>query len=393
MALDPRIPLMGQQFQLEPQSNALARVLAVRSAQQQQALAAAQMQDLIEQRRLAVESARQKMAQEQAQRQALASLPSPQMVAGQRAMAGGGGPTNAAAQRVQPIDPQAMAIYQAVINGLLPISEWTKTLDQNFGRPEVGSWQERAGPNNRPEKVGVSKYGDVIGAPLPQPVKYERVDRGGQIDAVDPYQQFAPMPKTMTPEGRDASARGWAAERRQAAEQALPQWDAATGSFVDRKTRTVTAAANAPGKPMPEAATKQVTGARNLRDAIDEYQTVLAGWSNMDMLKPDRRAAMGQAYNNMMLQAKEAYNLGVLNGPDYSILQSVVKDPTKWDSALVSNDALRAQSEALRDTATKIEANVLKAHGKPAAPTTGNAPLTVDTKSGVPAVKFLGWEK
>jgi hypothetical protein len=56
----------------------------------------------------------------------------------------------------------------------------------------------------------------------------------------------------------------------------------------------------------------------------------------------------------MMLQAKEAYNLGVLNGPDYDILQRVVRDPTNPSSLLFSNKALDKQAENLRTTAKNI---------------------------------------
>jgi hypothetical protein len=66
----------------------------------------------------------------------------------------------------------------------------------------------------------------------------------------------------------------------------------------------------------------------------------------------------------MMLQAKEAYNLGVLNGPDYMILQSVVKDPTNLSSALVSNKALASQATELARIAAGIERTSLEAHGK-----------------------------
>jgi hypothetical protein len=119
------------------------------------------------------------------------------------------------------------------------------------------------------------------------------------------------------------------------------------------------------GKPLPEGALKQVTGATNLKDAIDNYKTKLKDFSTLDMANPDARANMGNAYNNMMLQAKEAYNLGVLNGPDYAILQSVVKDPTKLTSVLVSKKALEQQATDLSKQADTIVANAYKTHNRP----------------------------
>lgn len=138
----------------------------------------------------------------------------------------------------------------------------------------------------------------------------------------------------------------------------------------DPNTRSMTPVM-ANGKPMmgnksvlPEGATKQVTGATNLKDAIDNYKSKLEGFSTLDMAKPNARAEMGNAYNNMMLQAKEAYNLGVLNGPDYQILQSVVKDPTSASALLVGKKTLNQQANDLSKQADVIIGNVYKTHGR-----------------------------
>ena len=138
---------------------------------------------------------------------------------------------------------------------------------------------------------------------------------------------------------------------------------------------------------LPEGATKQVTGATNLKDAIVNYKDTLTGFNTMDMVNPDARAKMGNAYNNMMLQAKEAYNLGVLNGPDYAILQSVVKDPTKLGALLTSKDALQSQASDLSKQADKIIQNVYKTHNRtvPASLQTPNAPAAPAKKGGIPA--------
>jgi hypothetical protein len=101
------------------------------------------------------------------------------------------------------------------------------------------------------------------------------------------------------------------------------------------------------GGKLPESQQKQVIGAQNLHNAINEYTSQLKNWSNLDMASPDARAAMGTKYNNMMLQAKEAYNLGVLNGPDFEILQSVITDPRSLKGAITSNNALAGQATEL----------------------------------------------
>jgi hypothetical protein len=138
---------------------------------------------------------------------------------------------------------------------------------------------------------------------------------------------------------------------------------------------------------LPEGATKQVTGATNLKDAIINYKDTLTSFNTLDMVNPDARAKMGNAYNNMMLQAKEAYNLGVLNGPDYAILQSVVKDPTKLGALLTSKDALQTQATDLSKQADKIIENVYKTHNRtvPASLQTPTAPAAPAKKGGIPA--------
>lgn len=117
-------------------------------------------------------------------------------------------------------------------------------------------------------------------------------------------------------------------------------------------------------KPLPEGLNKQVTGAVNLTDAIADYQSKIKGFGIKDFANPNKRAEMGNAYNNMMLQAKEAYNLGVLNGPDYDILQKVVRDPTNVSSLAFANNALSKQADSLRKTASDIVKNAYMSQGR-----------------------------
>lgn len=102
-----------------------------------------------------------------------------------------------------------------------------------------------------------------------------------------------------------------------------------------------------PGEKLPESQQKQLVGVNNVKSAIAEYRASLKSFGGIDALNPDARAMMGTKYNNMMLQAKEAYNLGVLNGPDLQILQSVITDPASFKGAFVSKKALDAQASEL----------------------------------------------
>jgi hypothetical protein len=171
-----------------------------------------------------------------------------------------------------------------------------------------------------------------------------------------------------------------------------PQIVETANGFVAVDARTgVATPVTANGQPLmgtkgnlPEAATKQVTGATNLKDAITNYKTKLESFSTTDMANPDARAKMGNAYNNMMLQAKEAYNLGVLNGPDYQILQSVVKDPTSLSALLVSKKTLNEQANDLAKQADVIIGNVYKTHQRQV-PTNMQPQGNVQVTPGVPS--------
>lgn len=106
---------------------------------------------------------------------------------------------------------------------------------------------------------------------------------------------------------------------------------------------------------LSEAQKKQVIGVQNTKNAIQEYRDQLKGFGITDLASPDARAAMGTKYNNMMLQAKEAYNLGVLNDQDFEVLQKVITDPASWKGAITSNEALDSQAAELDRIMTQIQ--------------------------------------
>ena len=109
-----------------------------------------------------------------------------------------------------------------------------------------------------------------------------------------------------------------------------------------------------PADKLPEKQQGQVVGVQNLRDAISEYRSQLAGHSKLDVVSPGARAEMGTKYQNMMLQAKEAYNLGVLNGPDMAVLQSVITDPMSINGLMTPRRSLDRQAAELDRIMTKI---------------------------------------
>lgn len=133
-----------------------------------------------------------------------------------------------------------------------------------------------------------------------------------------------------------------------------------TTTILDPKTGLPT------GTPKPTGEyLKQQTGVKNVQQAITDYRNALAGWDKGKMLSPDARAELGTYYNNMLLQAKEAYNLGVLNGPDYQILQEVVANPNSFATSLISKQALDKQASNLDDLMGRIGQNSSAVHRQP----------------------------
>jgi len=237
----------------------------------------------------------------------------------------------------------------------------------NFGRQAVARTVDVELPGGGKGVRQLDQYGNPVAEDVQGYVAPQGVNLGGKYVFTKPTagQSFD---ITMSPSERDASARGWAgnsiAQQRLAMEQAQagqPKPQFHEGQWITPPTAqnpqgTVTPAQGFVKQP-GEAAKKQLSGIEALNGSINEYVSELGDWNKAKMLSPDARAAMGTKYNNMMLQAKEAYNLGVLNGPDYKILTSIVADPTSASSVLLSNDAMKKQATEL----SRIMGTVAKA--------------------------------
>lgn len=179
----------------------------------------------------------------------------------------------------------------------------------------------------------------------------------------------APIAHTPTPGERETARHHGETERlaREAAErdkygppqemtgpdgkQMLVMQDKKTGQLVDANTRQPVQGV---GPKMGEQAQKQVSGVATVKDAITQYRDALKKWGATDIMNPNARARMGTIYNNMLLQAKEAYNLGVLNGPDYSILQEVITSPATLKGGITSKEALDDQAKKLDEIMTRV---------------------------------------
>lgn len=247
----------------------------------------------------------------------------------------------------------------------------------NLGRPKVARTVKGIGADGKEYEYQVDEYGQKVGDGLAQYRAPLHVNRGATDDFLDPYslERKASLPRSQSPESVASNALGWAnhglSKQRMAFDQSQagpkPQFHDGQWVMPPSATNPQGTAVPVPGfaKQLGEGAKKQVAGIDALGGAIDEYVGELGNFGLSGLMRPDKRAAMGTKYNNMMLQAKEAYNLGVLNGPDYAILTSIVTDPISAKGAITSNEALEKQATELKRIMGKVRSAVtgLNANG------------------------------
>jgi hypothetical protein len=219
--------------------------------------------------------------------------------------------------------------------------------------------------------------GDELGKHLTP--RFEKVDLGGRVETIDmnpitnPAIKGSKYDKTMTPgevatdtrstatleetvrhnsviEGQDKFGQPQEVTGPDGKPRLVMQ-NKKDGTLVDANTRQPIAGI---GPKVGEQAQKQQAGVANTVSALQEYRDALRGFSMSDLVNPNARAKMGTVYNNALLQAKEAYNLGVLNGPDYQILQEVLTNPVSLKGGLTSKAALDAQATKLGEIMGRI---------------------------------------
>lgn len=128
------------------------------------------------------------------------------------------------------------------------------------------------------------------------------------------------------------------------------KWLMPDGSHPD-PNMTAMDASNAGAKPKPSASDvktgqkfEEKRGALNiLRGSMERYAAMInKHGTEMSLfgLNAEDTTELSSAYTNLMIQAKELYNLGVLQGPDMQILEEALPNPTKWHNQGYSRQAL-----------------------------------------------------
>jgi len=130
-------------------------------------------------------------------------------------------------------------------------------------------------------------------------------------------------------------------------------------------------------KPPPEAYAKQALGVANTNDALEKMQDTMKNFKSSDMLNPTRRAELGQAHAATLLFAKELFNLGVLNGGDERIINSVINNPIDFSSTVVPIEAIKKQIKDLQGVVDRTNKNLSTVYKLPALKLERAAPSSV----------------
>lgn len=102
---------------------------------------------------------------------------------------------------------------------------------------------------------------------------------------------------------------------------------------------------------LPAESQKTVRGAINYQKAVEDLQNEFAGYSDVDLAKPNVRAKLQQKLTNAYLLGKEANTLGALTGPDMGLLEKLVTDPTAFSSLILDRKTINSLYDAQRKSA------------------------------------------
>jgi len=129
----------------------------------------------------------------------------------------------------------------------------------------------------------------------------------------------------------------------------------------------------------PEAFMKASRQLNDLRGAIDDYKTELASgvWvvpknipipftdSGMPLPAGEDTARVAGKYNSLLMGVKNLYELGALTGPDMSIIERQLTNPSSWTGLLTSKNAMNAQVKVLEDMLDRADKNLSSSYKQP----------------------------
>jgi len=171
---------------------------------------------------------------------------------------------------------------------------------------------------------------------------------GGQPNAMQPTAVVKPVSATNVPVNDLVKSLGYDPFKPPPPPVGLPSAEAARAYRADQY------------KPLEGESRKAVNGAANYQDALDRYVQVLNSVDMTDLANPQVRQKIDSAYNSAILTGKEAYKLGVLNGGDERILNSLFPNYSDTLKMLVFKDTIKDLAQTQKEFGTGI---ILKEYG------------------------------
>lgn len=102
---------------------------------------------------------------------------------------------------------------------------------------------------------------------------------------------------------------------------------------------------------------KKVKEFNGFNPETGEYNNIIR---SKNLLTPTKRVEIEAAHKDLLLQLKEAYNLGVLNGPDLTIMEEVISSPTSARGMYGGIGGIPKQINVIRNGLGAIKKGVLE---------------------------------
>lgn len=124
-------------------------------------------------------------------------------------------------------------------------------------------------------------------------------------------------------------------------------------------------AVSPPPKQPPVEFTKSVAGLNELRNGLDAYEKVLKEQKGPNVIAMGaNRAALQGAYTSLQMGLKNAFELGALAGPDLTLLEGMLADPTSFKAQGLGSKGLAEQIAQAREYLKNRGTAVYQAHGQ-----------------------------
>ena len=232
--------------------------------------------------------------------------------------------------------------------------------DQNSPNPE--STYRRMGTvkpeMTRSEIVNLSK--DIAtmqdnGMPVP-PIMIETLNRnmpklGGNVPSNAPSSVSTNVPSSATP------------TKTQTSDPFTPQPPPATLTGKEARNWKADQA-----KPLTGEAEKKVTGAKLYQDVLEDYYNAIKDLSPKDIANPQTRAKVQSLYSQVKLVGKDANTLGVLNGGDERILDTLVPNFNNPQSLILSKETTKNVIDSQKQFGSKVILQTYDSAQKPIPP-------------------------